>query len=251
MSDRPILYEFPCNEKIRMYLRLEMLFRRFNWLAAADDPCAHHAALSALFELTDATGRSDLKAELLQTLDRAKSLSGSKAVCRLGSADAVSERASDIIASINAVHGRFGQNIREHEWLQLIRARQNIPGGTGAFDMPLLHYWLNMAPEDRRRDLLEWTSTLTPICDAVDLILSMIRADCIVEDYTASCGRLQLPTTGRNYQLVRLWVDASLAFIPEVSVNKYMLWVRFSETDSKSRLHASKQSVSFRMGLCC
>lgn len=250
MSDRPILYEFPCNEKVRMYLRLEMLFRRFNWLAAADDPCAHHAALSALFELTDATGRSDLKAELLQTLDRAKSLSGSKAACRLGTADAVSERASDIIASINAVHGRFGQNIREHDWLQLIRARQNIPGGTGAFDMPLLHYWLNMAPEDRRRDLLEWTSTLTPICDAVDLILSMIRADCIVEDYTASCGRLQLPTTGRNYQLVRLWVDASLAFIPEVSVNKYMLWVRFSETDSKSRLHASKQSVSFRMGLC-
>lgn len=250
MSDRPILYEFPCNEKVRMYLRLEMLFRRFNWLTAADDPCAHHAALSALFELTDATGRSDLKAELLQTLDRARSLRGEEQIGKLGTADEVSSLAGGIIASINAVHGRFGQNVRENEWLQLIRARQNIPGGTGAFDMPLLHYWLNMNPEDRRRDLIEWTSTLTPICEAVDLILSMIRADCEIAEYRADAGRLQLPTTGRNYQMVRLWVDGSLAYIPEVSVNKYMLWVRFSETDSKSRLHASKQSVSFRMGLC-
>ena len=53
-----ILYEFPCNEKIRMYLRLETLFQRFEWFCSEESPYAHHAALSALFDLADATARS-------------------------------------------------------------------------------------------------------------------------------------------------------------------------------------------------
>ena len=65
-----MLYEFPCNEKIRMYLRLEMLFRRFDWFCAQEDPVAHHAALSALFDLVDASARSDLRNELIQELVR-------------------------------------------------------------------------------------------------------------------------------------------------------------------------------------
>lgn len=67
MSDSDVLsYEFPCNEKIRTYLRLEALFHRFDWLAAQDSPVAHHCAIGALFDLTDATARSDLRNELVQ-----------------------------------------------------------------------------------------------------------------------------------------------------------------------------------------
>ena len=71
MSDSDVLsYEFPCNEKIRTYLRLEALFHRFDWLAAQDSPVAHHCAIGALFDLTDATARSDLRNELVQGLER-------------------------------------------------------------------------------------------------------------------------------------------------------------------------------------
>ena len=71
MSDSDVIsYEFPCNEKIRTYLRLEALFHRFDWLAAQDSPVAHHCAIGALFDLTDATARSDLRNELVQGLER-------------------------------------------------------------------------------------------------------------------------------------------------------------------------------------
>ena len=65
-----LLYEFPCNEKIRTYLRLEALFQRFDWFCEQTSAIAHQAGISALFDLLDATARSDLRHELIQELER-------------------------------------------------------------------------------------------------------------------------------------------------------------------------------------
>ena len=48
-----ILYEFPCSEKIRFYLRLEALKQRLDWFLALDGKAAHQAAINALFDLSD------------------------------------------------------------------------------------------------------------------------------------------------------------------------------------------------------
>ena len=63
-----ILYEFPCSEKIRFYLRLEALKQRLDWFLALDGKAAHQAAINALFDLSDVAARSDLKNELLKAL---------------------------------------------------------------------------------------------------------------------------------------------------------------------------------------
>ena len=42
--------------------------------------------------------------------------------------------------------------------------------------------------------------------------------------------------SGRSYQLMQVLLDESLlAFIPEMSANKYMLWVRFTQQDGDLR----------------
>ena len=142
-----ILYEFPCNEKVRMYLRLETLFQRFEWFCGEDSPYAHHAALSALFDLADATARSDLRNELLQELERQRQtlrrLCGRSDVNQSALREALDEIAATV-ADTSRIVGRSGQTIRENEWLQLVRTRQSIPGGTCEFDMPMLHCWLSM-----------------------------------------------------------------------------------------------------------
>jgi len=43
-----ILYEYPFNERIRTYLRLEHLFRRLGELIPRDHPLDHHYALAGL-----------------------------------------------------------------------------------------------------------------------------------------------------------------------------------------------------------
>ena len=46
-----ILYEYPFNERIRTYLRLQQLFDRLGVLIARQDAIDHHFALTTLFEL--------------------------------------------------------------------------------------------------------------------------------------------------------------------------------------------------------
>ena len=70
-----IRYEHPLNERIRTLMRLEDLYRARaatspRRIAAPD----HHAALLALFEITDVAARADLKTDLLQELERQKQL---------------------------------------------------------------------------------------------------------------------------------------------------------------------------------
>jgi hypothetical protein len=45
--------------------------------------------------------------------------------------------------------------------------------------------------------------------------------------------------TGKVYQMLRLTLESNLALIPEISANKYMLWVRFTlqDGDMKPKPH--------------
>ena len=69
-----ILYEYPFNERLRTYLRLEQLFRRLGELVSRTHPLDHHFALVTLFEIMDVAARADLKADVLKDLERQKHL---------------------------------------------------------------------------------------------------------------------------------------------------------------------------------
>lgn len=247
-----ILYEFPCNEKIRMYLRLEHLFGQFNWFCAQNSSIAHHAALSTIFDLTDASARSDLKNELLQELDRERLALQTAKSAASGPADvdASLEALARISQEIRRTVGRSGQSIRDNEWLQLIRTRQSIAGGTCSFDMPMLHYWLSLPDDVRRAELEEWVRLMRPIEKAVGLVLDHIRSTVSECECTAENGMHQLPLGGRKCLLLQIWLPKGEALIPEVSVNKYMLWMRFSRPDEKRKLHIARERVLFKLGIC-
>ena len=67
-----ILYEYPFNERLRTYLRLEHLFGRLGQLLPRDSAMDHHFALMTIFEVMDVTSRADLKSEVLKDLDKHK-----------------------------------------------------------------------------------------------------------------------------------------------------------------------------------
>ncbi|HSN79331.1 MAG TPA: cell division protein ZapD, partial [Rhodoferax sp.] len=53
-----ILYEYPLQERIRTYLRLEHLFIRLQQLLPRVDAMDHHFALATLFEILEVTSRA-------------------------------------------------------------------------------------------------------------------------------------------------------------------------------------------------
>jgi cell division protein ZapD len=69
-----ILYEYPFNERIRPYLRLEHLFRRLAELVPRTHPLDHHFALTTMFEVMDVAARADLKSDVLKDLERHESV---------------------------------------------------------------------------------------------------------------------------------------------------------------------------------
>jgi len=56
--------------------------------------------------------------------------------------------------------------------------------------------------------------------------------------------------TGKTFQLLRVWVDPALGVFPEMSANKYVIWVRFSMQDNELKPLSVTRDISFRLSRC-
>jgi cell division protein ZapD len=148
-----IRYEHPLNERVRTLMRLEDLFARAIFFATREDAPDHHAALLSLFEITDVAARADLKADLVQELERQKQVLGplrSNPQIDQQALAALLAEIEQVNGSLLAQAGKVGMHLRENEWLMAIKQRAAIPGGVCEFDLPAYHHWLNKTPPARR-----------------------------------------------------------------------------------------------------
>jgi cell division protein ZapD len=248
-----IVYEYPFNERIRTLLRLEDLYQRFLFFSQQEHPFQHHVALSLIFEMLEVAGRADLKSDLLQELERQKqTLLGfrSNPNVEMGMLNAIIDDINRISAALMNSQGKSGQNIRENEWLMSIRGRTIIPGGACEFDLPSYFAWQNNNAEKRQADIALWFISLAPLFEAIALTLRLLRESGSTTKILAQAGNYQQMLQGRVYQMVRLRIDATLGAIPEISANKYMLWVRFVTQDGTLKPHAFESEVPFDLTLC-
>lgn len=250
-----ILYEYPFNERTRTYLRLEHLLRRLAELVPRAHPLDHHYAIQTLFEIMDVGARSDLKSEILKDLDRHKQIYNG-----YRGNPAISEAALDqFIARLDACYnalrddeGKVGHGLSDNEWLNAIRSRITIPGGTCEFDLPAYHDWQHRPVEQRQRDLTAWSSELACLAEPVHLLLRLLRETGVPQKVVASAGQYQqnLPQ-GRTYQMMRLWLDPNLNLVPEISGNRLLFSVRLMQRgeDGKPQL-AAGENPAFEVALC-
>jgi cell division protein ZapD len=248
-----ILYEYPFNERIRTYLRLEHLFRRLRELIPRSHPLDHHFALATIFEVMDVAARADLKSDVMKDLERQKQVligyRGNPAIAE-AVLDEVIGQVEGSFAMLNKIPGKAGQPLTENDWLMSIRSRASIPGGTCEFDLPGYYAWQHHPAGDRRADLERWASTLAPLADGIHLLLKLLRDSGAAQKVIATAGQLQqtLPQ-GRTFQLLRLRIDPTLGLVPEISGNRLMVSVRLMRQDT-DRMHASADNTPFELTLC-
>jgi cell division protein ZapD len=82
------------------------------------------------------------------------------------------------------------------------------------------------------------------------LVLRLLRSAGETEDVMAVNGAFQKMLGGKSYQLLRVWLDPQWGVFPEMSANKYMVWVRFSEQDGEIKPQPANKDVPFRYSLC-
>lgn len=247
-----ILYEYPCNERIRSFLRVEHLFDRLFFFAEGEDVRHHQIAMATLFELLDLSERTDLRGAILQDLDRQRN---TLAALREHPGVDASRLAAmlDELQSVNSelgALGRVGQNLRENEWLASLRGRLAVPGGSSPVDMPSFYSWQLKSFQERSRDLHEWAATFKPLYQGLALILRMLRDSGDVREIVARDGAYQEMLGGKTYQLLRVWIDDSRRIFPEMSANKYVIWVRFAEQGSDLKSHPVGTDTPFRLACC-
>ena len=249
-----ILYEYPFNERIRTYLRLEHLFRRLGELVPRSQPIDHHYALATIFEVMDVAARADLKSDVMKDLEKQKqslnSYRGNPAIAESVLDDVVAQM-DRCFTTLNNLPGKVGQSLTENEWLMSIRSRVGIPGGTCEFDLPSYYAWQHRDAGERRGDLERWASTLAPLAESIHVLLKLLRDSGTPQKVIASHGQLQqtLPQ-GRTFQLLRLRLDPTLGLVPEISGNRLMVSVRLMRQETADRLQASNDSAQFELTLC-
>ena len=249
-----ILYEYPFNERIRTYLRLEHLFRRLVVLKNRDDPLDHHFALHTLFEIIDVAARADMKSDVLKDLEKQKQIlngyRGNPAISE-HALDQVVSQIEQYFSNLSQLVGKTGQSLSDNDWLMGIRSRISIPGGTCEFDLPAYFDWQHKPVEIRRAGLNRWCATVEPLAEAISLLLQMLRDSGAPQKVVATAGQFQqnLPQ-GRSFQLLRLKLNKSLELIPEISGNRLLVSVRLMRQGSDDRLHSAQEDASFELTLC-
>ncbi|MDF0606482.1 cell division protein ZapD [Neisseriaceae bacterium TC5R-5] len=235
-------------------LRLEYLYARLAYFIDKDHPHDHHAALLVLFELMETASRADLKADLLQELERQKQTLETLRENPHVAADTLENVLDDIEKTsghLLALTGKFGQHLRENEWLMAIKQRAGIPGGTCQFDLPSYHLWQQKSPEIRRQAIKRWASPLMPTAEASAILLTLLRDSGKTHQYTARKGSFQQMSGGKVVQLIRVAYDDSLELLPELSANKYALNIRFiSAVTGETRPRQTEQDVEFQLTSC-
>lgn len=249
-----ILYEYPFNERIRSYLRLQHLFQRLGQLIVRENPLDHHFALTTLFEIMEVGTRSELKSELLKDIERHKQLyntyRGNPAISETA-LNGLIDQFDQHFEALNLVNGKMGQSLTDNDFLMALRSRVVIPGGTCEFDLPAYHAWQHHDTISRTHDLQQWCQTFVPWAQAIQLLLKMLSESGSNQKVMASAGLLQqnLPQ-GRSFQLLRLKIDDSLGITPEISCNRMLVVIRMMRQQSDGKLVSTTEDVPFEMTLC-
>ncbi len=250
-----ITYEFPLNERIRVFIRLEQLFQQFNHFLTGETVADKRAALSALLDIMTIFRRNDLKSEILKELDRHANVLNK--IAHNQSVD--TQKLEELLSQLNqtskklyATNGKIGTHVMESDLFQSIAQRSSIPGGTCSFDLPEFHYWLEQDEAIRLRDMEHWIRPFADIRIAIDLILNFIRHCSSPTQEVAEAGFFQfLLDTNQPHQLLKVSLDKSIRCFAEISGGKHRCTIRFMEPSSDNkRPTQSPDDIPFSLTCC-
>ena len=254
-NPEPIAYEQPLNERMRAFMRLEFLWQQLSYHAGVPNPWSSRSAVAGLLEILAITSRGDARGDVLKELER--QMSAMRDYQNRPGVDGA--RLRSILAALvrrreelNAAGANFMQRLRESEFLNAIKHRSAIPGGTCEFDLPDYYHWLNLEPDLRESDLADWLVTIRPLCESVSELLWITRENAVPRDELAPGGVYQIVfERDRPVQLVRLTVPGGSRLYPEVSGSHHRCSLRFLRWNSvHSRPVQATEDVRFTLTTC-
>jgi cell division protein ZapD len=244
------IYEFPLNEKIRNYLRVEDLMASVKLTANSDNARFHIQFFEHLFTLLDLLERIDIRTEVVKELDvQERNLVHWSQHPNIDDT-ALKSTLQAVIRTRDSLKAgkKPGTELKSDAFLQSIRQRFAIPGATCSFDLPQLHYWLNLSKETRQQNINEWLSFVALIDDAISMLLTFLRQRGQFVAQSAVNGFFQGDAEDKS-ELVRIRVDSDTGAYPTLSGNKHRYALRFMKIEDGNSVAVS-DTIEFKMATC-
>lgn len=147
-----VTYEYPLNEKIRSWLRLETLLQQVYELSHITSYTSGIAFFRSVSELIEILDRGEVRSDLIKELEKQRKRLAAWAEAPNADNQLISTLLDDLAAKITNITAapRFGQQLRNDKIISMVRQRLSIPGGCCSFDLPTLQLWLHMPQEQKR-----------------------------------------------------------------------------------------------------
>lgn len=246
-----ITYEFPLNERIRLFMRVEQLFQQIHHFSQGNSIWDSRALVTNLLEMLNLLGRNDLKSEVLKELDR--HTTALTRITRKEGSD--SAKIGEILSELESMSrrlystpGRVGVELLENDLIKSIAQRTSIPGGTCSFDLPAFHLWLHLDRKQRIADLDVWLESLRDIHTAIAKLLGFIRSCSDSSIQIATGGYFQKTLDhSQPYQLLSVKLESGSPYFAEISGGKHRFSVRFMVMDTTGRPVQASGDIEFQL----
>ncbi len=254
--DTQTSYEFPLNERIRVFMRLEQLFIELKHFLTGSTILDKRAVMGTLLSISTIFSRNNIKSELLKESERLSNVLNK----RMDNSDAEITQLNEMLTKLaeskkilHAYNEKIGASLTKNYLFQSFSQRNTIPGGTCSFDLPAYHYWLAQTEEKQRQELEKWTKPFLDMYHAIELILNLIRESGISEEKVASKGFFQLTLNSNEIcQLLRVQVPQKSRCFAEISGGRHRFTVRFMRFPSEEgeRPTQCSSDMSFSLNCC-
>lgn len=251
----PAHYEQPVSERMRTFMRLEFLYQQMLYNCELGSIWSTRATIAGLLEIMAILSRGDVRSEVHKELDHQLGV-----LQRYQSQPGVDTRRLDSLvrnliesrAEVDGIGTSFLQPLKESDFLNAIKNRSAIPGGTCEFDLPEYSHWLRQSYDRRQEDLVKWIAAIRPLCDAVTEVLWLIRESAQPMDKMAINGMFQHNMQKDTHcRLLRINLPANSKLYPEISGSQHRFTVRFLEWSTiDSRAVQTGHDVAFKLSIC-
>ena len=250
-----LVFEQPLNERMRTFLRLDFLYNQALSHNEMASQWGSRAAVSSLIDILAIMTRGDVRSDVLKELEgQLTSLNEfqSKAGVDPQRLKTLMSNLLRLRADLTGAGSAVLAPLRDSEFLNAIKLRTAIPGGTCEFDLPDYYFWLSQPDELRMRMFNQWLALLRPLCDAIAELLWLTRQNGRTREEVAKGGTFNIAfDRDHPLQLLRISLPASSGLYPEISGSHHRCNLRFLAWNGlASRPTQTEEDVAFTLSCC-
>ena len=240
-----INYEFPLNERIRKFLRIEEIFKKMEVQMSNKKEFSAHICFATYFDIMLFASRGDTKVELIQEIEKQRLKLKSKIKTKKNIK--IQTDLNKIRSQLEKANVIAGSNFGGDKFLHELKTRADSPFGIVSTDFPEFQFWLESTSfSERKAYFKNKLNDISSIKNAISTLMDLLRSNVVNHSMEIKSEEIQykLNPLLKN-DLVIITLPSKPKCFPNISSNKYVVNVHLKIKSGRS----GAKAVKFKLGV--